>query len=110
MSTSSIEIKIEHLELEEKFEDAIMSPKLVVIDFYAPWCQPCKVIAKDIKEFSQTYKDSVSFYKVSVDEYPDLADGVSGLPSFGFYKDGVLLEMVASSVREKIESKIKQYV
>lgn len=109
MSTSSVKINIKHLESEGEFEEAIKSPKLVVIDFYAPWCAPCKVIAKDIEEFSQTYETSVMFYKVNVDEYPELADEVSGLPSFGFYKDGKLLEMIASSVREKVEAKIKEY-
>ena len=59
------------------FEKFISVDKLVVVDFFAVWCGPCKMIAPMIEKFSTEYSQA-DFYKVDVDELPDIAKKVVG--------------------------------
>lgn len=62
---------------------------MVLVDFYADWCGPCKMVSPIIEELSQEMKD-VSFVKVNVDNDSDLAGqyNVSSIPTFIIFKDG----------------------
>ncbi|EEH40309.1 thioredoxin [Paracoccidioides lutzii Pb01] len=83
---------------------------LVVIDCYATWCGPCKVIAPKLVEFSETYPN-VTFYKVDVDECPDIAQelGVRAMPTFIFFKDGQKVDEVMGAVPQAVEAAIKKH-
>jgi len=60
--------------------------KPVVIDFYADWCGPCRMVAPLIKELAKEYEDQISVYKVNVDNEKDLASalGIQSLPTIMF--------------------------
>ncbi|EEH22651.2 thioredoxin [Paracoccidioides brasiliensis Pb03] len=85
-------------------------PSLVVIDCYATWCGPCKMIAPKLVEFSESYPN-VAFYKVDVDECPDIAQelGVRAMPTFIFFKDGQKVDEVMGAVPQAVEAAIKKH-
>merc|ERR1712190_504539 len=62
--------------------------KLVVVDFYATWCPPCKAIAPEIEKLAKEHEGAVVFLKVDVDKAEDAAadNGISAMPTFIFFK------------------------
>ena len=75
---------------ETDFRSAVLeSAGKAVVDFWAPWCQPCRVMLKTVKEVAAGY-DDVTFATVNVDDNPDLAvrNRISGIPAVVFFKDG----------------------
>ena len=75
------------------FEDKIKD-KNVIVDFYAPWCPPCKIIANNFEDFDITKPDNVQVYKVNVDDELALAKkyGVSRLPTIIYFKNGKVVK------------------
>ncbi|WP_062228268.1 thioredoxin [Aureimonas frigidaquae] len=69
--------------------DVLQSSKPVVVDFWAEWCGPCKMIAPSLEEISEE-NDAVAIVKVNIDENPDLAAqfGVRSIPTLMLFKDG----------------------
>ena len=94
----------------QNFESAVSSPELTVVDFWATWCGPCKMIAPILEEIvSET---DLSLGKVNVDEERELAVryGIQFIPTLVFFKGGQEIARV-SGYREKAEllSLIEQY-
>jgi thioredoxin 1 len=59
---------------DQSFETFVTSgSKPVIVDFWAPWCGPCKAMAPELEAFAQEYGDKVSVGKLNVDEYPSIA-------------------------------------
>lgn len=83
--------------------------KLVIVDFYADWCGPCKRIAPFIEELAQINED-VIFLKVNVDQNEETATvvGVTSLPTFYAYKDNEKLQEVVGADPEKIVALLAQ--
>lgn len=81
--------------------------KLIVIDFTASWCGPCKMIAPAYEELSGEYTDSV-FCKVDVDEVPDIAQRyeVMAMPTFLFLKNGEVVDRFSGASIEKLRDTI----
>lgn len=78
--------------LNEKEFDESVSDGVVLIDFYADWCGPCKMIAPVLEEASKEL-DDVKFYKVNVDDSPGLAQrfDVMSIPTIVVMKDGMVV-------------------
>ncbi len=76
-------------------ESEIPSTGAVVIDFFATWCGPCKVIAPKFEELSKAYP-SIVFLKVDVDESPELTNAfdVRAMPTFVFLQNGSLVKKI----------------
>lgn len=94
---------------EKEFINAIQSDKLVVVDFYADWCMPCRFLSPVLEKLSKQFKD-VEFYKLNVDENQELAFeyGISSIPTVLFFRKGKLVggfvgAMPESIVRAEIE-------
>ena len=70
--------------------DEIISSGVILLDFWAPWCEPCKMVIPVLEELSIEYKGKINFYKVSADEHPELLQkfGVRGVPTIILLKDG----------------------
>ncbi|ORZ41501.1 thioredoxine 2 [Catenaria anguillulae PL171] len=90
----------------EEFKKHIAGSKLVVVDFYATWCGPCKVIAPKFATFSDQF-DGV-FLKVDVDELGEVAQtaGISAMPTFHLYKNGNKVAELVGADAKKLEQLI----
>ncbi|EDK47070.1 thioredoxin [Acetobacter pasteurianus] len=91
------------------FQGALSFKGLVVVDFFATWCGPCKMISPLLEKFSNEYKQ-VKFLKVDVDQSPEiaLAYQVSSMPTFLFFKNGEQIHKVVganpSALKQAIDS------
>jgi thioredoxin 1 len=84
--------------------------KLVVVDFWATWCGPCRAIAPKFEALAQTYTD-VIFIKVDVDENEETSQecGITAMPTFQFYKNGSKVSEFKGADAAKLEAEIKKY-
>jgi thioredoxin 1 len=98
-----------------KFQDEVVkSTQPVVVDFYADWCGPCKMIAPVIHQLSEEYKGRVKFVKVDTDANQELAAqfGIMSIPTVMFFSKGKVEDIVVGAVpsailKSKVESLVK---
>jgi thioredoxin 1 len=97
---------------DNNFEQEVLkSAKPSLVDFWAPWCGPCKAIAPLLEELAKDYKDRINIVKVNVDDNPKTAAnfGVRGIPTLILIKDGKNLDTLVGLVpKEKLETFIKK--
>ena len=82
----------------------------VLVDFWAPWCGPCKAIAPTLEELSKEWAGKVKILKVNVDESPDLAQefGIRSIPTLLLFKSGkVEQQLVGAMSKSALKSKIE---
>ncbi|CAI8587795.1 unnamed protein product [Vicia faba] len=91
------------------FEASKQTNKLMVIDFTAAWCGPCKYMNTVIKEFAGKYKD-VEFIKIDVDELMEVASAfqVQAMPTFILIKNGKVVEKVVGAKKEELQKMIEK--
>ena len=91
----------------KEFENFLKNNQLVVVDFHAVWCGPCKVIAPKYEELSQEFH-GVSFVKVDVDQAEELAEkqGVESMPTFKFFKNGQLVDTLNGAKFEELKKRL----
>jgi thioredoxin 1 len=84
--------------------EVIKSSKLVIADFWAEWCGPCKMIAPLLDEVAREMPDKVKIVKVDVEAEPQLAQqfGIYNIPTLLFFKDGQVKEQVVGTVAKKV--------
>lgn len=109
-------VEIQYLDLS--LEDFIKfskknSSKLIVIDFNAKWCKPCKQVKPFVENMVSGYPD-VIFYQVDI-ENEDRADiveafNITALPTFIYYKNGEIQHTLLGTSENDIENKINQYI
>ncbi len=85
-------------------EEVLDSEKTVLVDFYADWCGPCKMMVPVVEEISEELQDKVKVCKINVDENQDLAMqyGIMSIPTLVFIKNGKL-EKTLVGLRDKQE-------
>ena len=85
----------------------------LVIDFWATWCGPCRMVAPIIEELANEYDGKVTVGKCDVEEADDIAAefGIRNIPTIVFMKDGKILDkIVGAASKSKIEEKIKALI
>ncbi|MQP25816.1 thioredoxin [Flavobacterium sp. LMO8] len=79
--------------MNAKFKEIINSNQLILVDFYADWCGPCKMMSPILQEVKGIIKDDVKIIKINVDQHQDLASHfmVRGVPTLMLFKSGKML-------------------
>lgn len=102
---------VTEVSVEQFDKDVLTSPTPVVVDFYAPWCGPCRMLAPVLDVVSQKFAGRARFVKVNVDNAGELAEryNVSGVPTVLFMRDGVEVDRVVGFVPPQvIASKVER--
>ncbi len=102
---------IEILNDKDFEEKVIKSSDPVIIDLWAEWCHPCKMIEPHLKALSEKYNEKIKFYKLNVDENPKTPSllSVMSIPTLIFFKDGKEVRRIIGAVpKHHIEEKIKE--
>ena len=91
--------------------DVLKYQGLVMIDFWAAWCGPCRIVAPTVEELAKEYTGKIKVMKLNTDDNPDIASkyNIMGIPTLMFFKDGRKLDQIVGAVpkqqlKEKIES------
>src|SRR5215475_2857554 len=96
---------------DENFAHQVLkSPVPVLVDFWAVWCGPCKLIAPHVAALAAEYEGKVKVGKVDIDEERDIAEkyGIMSIPPLLFFKDGKVVEQVVGAVpKSAIASKLE---
>jgi len=98
---------------ENEFDEVVRRYPLVVVDFWAEWCGPCRMIAPIIDELAREYAGRVVFVKVDVDRNRRLAMkyGIMSIPTLMIFKDGKPVDMIIGfQPKPAIEEIINQYL
>lgn len=93
--------------------EVLQSEKACLVDFYADWCGPCKMMAPIIDELEKSYSGKFGVYKLDVDKAGEVAAkyGISSIPTLLFFKDGEVVENILGVTSKKIlEEKINSYL
>jgi len=111
--------KIERKQMEVTLTDqnfdneVINSEKPVLVDFWAPWCGPCKMVSPAVTQLAEELKDHLKVGKMNVDENPQssMKYQVFSIPSLKVFKGGKIIgEMVGAAPKPIIEQKIKSII
>ena len=100
---------------DANFEEKVLNAEIpVLVDLWAPWCAPCRMIAPSIEELATEYDGKALVGKLNVDENPVVARkyGITSIPTLLFFKEGEVVDYMigvpAGNVKKIIEDKLKE--
>ncbi|MGP6220282.1 thioredoxin [Caldiplasma sukawensis] len=103
---------MEPMELTDgNFMDAVKREKVLVVDFWAAWCAPCRFLSPIIDELSKEYAGKITFGKVNVDENPNVSSelNITSIPTVMMFKNGKLADISIGAVpKPMLEAKLKK--
>lgn len=94
---------------DKTFEDVVKEQGNIVVDFWADWCVPCKMVAPILEDAEKEL--NVKVYKVNVDDYPNLAEkfNIMSIPTLLCFKDGNLVDKIVGAMpKQKLYEKLKK--
>lgn len=95
---------------DNNFKELLEKNELLVVDFWAPWCGPCKMVGPIIEELANKYAGTVNIGKCNVDENSDLPAeyGIRNIPTVLFFKNGEIVEKQVGAAQKSVyEEKIE---
>jgi len=99
MSTEEAKGLVNHVSEDRFDQEVISSSKPVLVDFWAPWCGPCRQIAPVLDQLADRYQDKISVAKVNVDESATVASryGVRSIPMLMIFKGGKMVDSLVGA-------------
>ncbi len=94
-------------------EEVLNSTGVVLVDFWAPWCGPCRMVAPVLEQIAKEYEGLVKIVKVNVDENPNLAGkyGIMSIPTLMIFKGGRVVEQLVGALpKPALENKLERWV
>ena len=94
-------------------QEALESSIPVLVDFWAPWCMPCHIVAPVVEEIAREYQGKLKVCKVNVDEAPDTASsyGIMSIPTLAIFKNGEVVDTILGAVpKNELEAAIKPHI
>ena len=99
---------------DETFEAEVVKSELpVLVDFWAPWCMPCSLVAPVLKEIAAQYEGKLKICKLNVDEGPRTASkyGIMSIPTLAIFKNGTTVETIIGAVSKRhLEEKLTPHI
>jgi thioredoxin 1 len=95
------------------FDQIVKSSRVVLVDCWAPWCGPCRILAPTIEALANDYNGKMKFYKLNTDDNPKVAAQfrIRSIPSLFIFVDGKLADTIIGAVpRQYIEGKLKAFL
>ena len=99
---------------DANFEELLGTGKPMVLDFWAEWCGPCRMVSPIIDELAQEYEGRVTIGKINVDENDDVVGrfGIRNIPTVIFFKSGEMVDKIVGATskdkfKEKVENLLK---
>jgi thioredoxin 1 len=92
-------------------QEVLKSEKPVLVDFWAPWCGPCRAVGPVVEELAETYKGRVKVGKINIDDNPKTATayGVMSIPTLILFNKGAIMDkLIGLSPKERLEGLIKK--
>ena len=99
---------------DTNFKKEVLDSDLpVLVDFWAEWCGPCRMIAPVVEEIANEYQGKLKVCKLNVDEAPNITScyGIMSIPTLAIFKNGKLVDKIVGALpKSDLETTIKQYI
>lgn len=98
---------------DSNFDSIVSNSSFTIVDFWAEWCAPCKVMHPVMEKLASKYSGTITFAKLNVDQNQEIASkyGVLSIPTFIIFKDGQLVDKVVGAVGEQgLERAISKHI
>ncbi|GBE00190.1 thioredoxin-1 [bacterium BMS3Abin07] len=90
-------------------KEVLQANDLVMVDFWAVWCGPCRMVAPTVQELAKDYAGKIKVVKLNTDDNPDIASRykIMGIPTLMFFRDGEKVEQIVGAVpKPQLQAKI----